>query len=121
MLIITEYIFKHELRPLAKYFSLDDIKKSISKIASSGVEMSNFGYKHCKIVKVRLQGRAHGRMIVYIQTEQDYYFPVVVCLKKDKVFGQNLSLTNKKAEAKILYNLAKIFEDLKLGRYQKYL
>lgn len=84
--------------------------------------MSNFGYDGCKIVKVRLgSSRAVGRMIVYVQIDKDYFIPVVLRLKKDKVFGENLSLRNKRAEKKILYNLDKIFEDLKAGRYEKFL
>ena len=120
MLIITEYIKKNELKAVAKYFTLKDIKKSIQKVESSGIEMAHFGYKNCKVIKVRIGSKPLGRMIVYIQVKQNYIFPVILRLKKDKIFGENLSLQNKKAEQKIIYNLEKIFDDLKNNRYEKY-
>lgn len=120
LLIITDYIKKHELKYVAKYFTTGDIKKSIGKIASSGINMSTFGYKDCKVVKVHIGSKPSGRMIIYIQIKKDYYFPVILRLKKDKVFGKNLSLQNKKAEQKIAQNLRKILKDVKQGHYEKF-
>lgn len=120
MLIITEYIKKHELVPVARYFTIQDIKKSVNKVASSGIEMSNLGYKNCKIVKVRIGSKPAGRMIIYIQIEKNYFIPILIRLKKDKILGENLALSNKKAEQKIIHNLEMIFEDLQRGRYEKF-
>lgn len=120
MLIITEYIRKHELRHIARYISLEDIKQSVKKVESSAIEMSNLGYKNCKLFKIRISGRQAGRMILFLQIVKNYHIPVIVRLKKDKVFGQNLALNNKAAEKRIVNNLEMIFDDLKSGKYEKY-
>lgn len=119
MLILTEFFQKHELDKVSKYFGVKDIQTSIKKIPIAGIEMSNLGYKDCKIIKIRIGHKPVGRMIVYLQTKDNYFIPLILRLKKDKLIGENLSLNNKLAEEKIIYNLEMIFKDLKNGKYRK--
>lgn len=119
MIIITESFQKRELRHLAEYFSLGDIRAAVARLASSGIEMSHAGFHYCKILKVRIGSKPAGRMIVFLQVQQNYFIPVVIRLKKDKIFGENLSPENKRAKALIIENIYRALDDLQRGRYQK--
>lgn len=119
MIIITESFYKRELKHVAEYFSLGDIRAAVARLASSGIEMSHAGFQHCKILKVRMGSKPAGRMIVFLQVERNYFIPVVIRLKKDKIFGENLSMENKPAKTLIINNIHLALDDLKNGRYQK--
>lgn len=119
MIIITGSFRKRELKKLAQYFTLSDIQRAVAKVASSGIEMSHAGFRHCKILKVRIGSKPPGRLILFLQIEQNYFIPVVIRLKKDKIFGENLSMENKTAKSLIIENIHHALDDLQHGRYQK--
>lgn len=119
MIIITESFQKRELKAVAEYFSLGDIRAAVIRLASSGIEMSHAGFRHCKILKVRIGSKPVGRIVVFLQVQQHYFVPVVIRLKKDKIFGENLSMENKRAKALIIENISRALADLQQGRYRK--
>ncbi|MEK9165696.1 MAG: hypothetical protein AAB525_02465 [Patescibacteria group bacterium] len=119
MLILTDSFFKRELKPLGKYFTVADIKKAVLKINKSAIYFSDLGYKNGKLLKLRMVNKVAGRLIVYIFTQKDIVAPLVLRLKKDKIFGENLSLNNKRGKALILKMLDLVMNDIKLGHYQK--
>lgn len=119
MLILTDSFLKKELKPMRKYFTIADIKKAVLKINKSAVYFSDLGYKNGKLLKLRIVNKVAGRLIVYVFTQKNLTVPLVVRLKKDKIFGENLSLNNKKAKALILKMLDLVMDDIKHGRYQK--
>ena len=120
MLIISAYIEKNEIKPLEKFISFTDIASGILKIQKGlGIEIKSFtkGYQY---FKVRVGTRAEARMIVFLITEKDAYVPVLVRLKKDKVYGMNMSAQNKDVCEKVLKNVSYIADDLKMKRYKTY-
>lgn len=119
IVLISEKIEKAELEPLAKFFTLGDIKRACLKVRSSGVELGNLGYANCKILKVRLGSKPAGRMIVFILMDSGVCVPIVIRLKKDKVFGENLATSNKKAKEIIMKNITAAFEDIESGSYRE--
>ncbi len=118
-LILTESFLKRELKPLKKYYSIEDIKKTTKKISPSSIRLSNLGYKGGELIKLRITSRAVGRIIVYVFKQKDLVVPIVLRLKKDKIFGENLSLNNKKAKMLILGMMDRIMKDINKGNYQK--
>lgn len=118
-LVLTKSFIKKELKPLKKYYTVEDIKKTIFKLPTSSIYLSNLGYKEGKLLKLRMLSKVAGRIIVYVYRQKELIIPIVLRLKKDKIFGENLSLDNKKAKQIILLTLAKTMLDLRNGDYEK--
>lgn len=119
MIILTDSFKKRELKDVAVYFTLADIKSAVIRIQSSGIEMKNAGFRDCKLFKVRIGSKPAGRMIVFVQVQHNYFIPIVIRLKKDKVFGENLSLQNKKAKELIIRNIYLALEDIQDEKYER--
>lgn len=119
MILLSESFLSKEFNPLKKYYSLADLRKAISKINISGISLGNLGYKYGKLIKVRMVSKVAGRVVVYVVEQKGVVVPIVIRLKKDKIFGENLSLNNKKGEALILYMLKSVMDDIRVGKYQK--
>ncbi|MFH1947293.1 MAG: hypothetical protein ABIJ23_04015 [Candidatus Magasanikbacteria bacterium] len=118
-LILTESFLKRELKPLAKYYNIEDIKKTTKKISASSIRLSNLGYKGGELMKLRITSRTVGRIIVYVYKQKDLVVPVVLRLKKDKIIGENLALNNVKAKSIILNMMDRIMNDINNGNYKK--
>ena len=118
-LILTKSFLKRELKPLKKYYTIEDIKRTIKKISSSPVRLSHLGYKEGELMKLRLVGKIARRIIIYAYKQKELIVPVVLRLKKDKIIGENLSLNNAKAKLLILDMLDKTMDDVKNGDYKK--
>ena len=118
-LILTKSFLKRELKPLKKYYSVEDIKKTTKKISFSHVRLSHLGYKEGELIKLRMVSKATGRIIVHVYKQKNMLIPIVLRLKKDKVLGENLSLNNKKAKSLILDRLDKTMNDITAGDYEK--
>ncbi|MFH1789526.1 MAG: hypothetical protein ABH832_00430 [bacterium] len=118
-LILTESFLKRELKPLKKYYTVEDIRKTIKKISASSIRLSNLGYKGGELMKLRITSRTVGRIIVYVYKQKDLVVPVVLRLKKDKIIGENLSLDNTKAKIVILDMMNRIMNDISNCDYTK--
>lgn len=118
-LILTESFLKRELKPLKKYYTIEDIKKTTKKILVSSIRLSNLGYKEGELMKLRITSRTVGRIIVYVYKQKDLVVPIVLRLKKDKIIGENLSLNNTKAKTVILDMMDRIMNDISNGDYKK--
>ena len=118
-LVLTNSFLKRELRPLKKYYSIEDIKKTAKKTSTSTVRMSHLGYKGGELMKLRMVNKIAGRIIVYVYRQEDLLIPVLVRLKKDKIIGENLSLNNSRAKLLILDMLNKTMIDIEKGDYKK--
>ena len=118
-LILTKSFLKRELKPLKKYYSVEDIKKTTKKISSSPVRLSHLGYRGGELIKLRMASKTTGRIIVYVYKQKNMLIPIVLRIKKDKMFGENLSLNNKKAKLLILNMLNKTMNDINSGDYEK--
>ncbi|MCK5510497.1 hypothetical protein KAI65_03065 [Candidatus Parcubacteria bacterium] len=118
-LILTKSFLKKELKPLKKYYTVKDIKKTTKKISSSAIRLPHLGYREGELIKLRLVSKVAGRIIIYVYKQKELIIPIVLRLKKDKIIGENLSLNNTKAKLLILDMLDKIMDDVKNGDYKK--
>ena len=113
-IILCHSILRKEINPLLKYFSKGDIEKYVEKAEKGlGIEISGSDIPGTKLVKVCMTGRnGAGRMIVLIYVKNDYYLPVIIRLKKDKIVGMNLSKTNQAFQDLLERNLDLAKKDL---------
>lgn len=119
MLLLTDSFLKKEFKSLKRYYTIDDLKKTAAKIDKSAVRLGGLGYKNGKLLKLRMVGSVAGRLIVYVFVQKEIVAPLVLRLKSDKVFGQNLSLNNKRGKNLILKMLDLTIDDVKQGHYRK--
>lgn len=122
MLILSQYIAKHEFKPLSRFLKLDDLLDGARKVIKGlAVEtkpprdLSGF-----RFFKVRIGKRNGARMIVFMLTEKQKVVPVLIRLKKDKIFGMNMAMNNPAVVDKISKNLEKILSDIKEHHYQEF-
>lgn len=122
MLILTKYIAKHELKPLAKYFGIKDILNGCKKVFKNLATEIKPPKKidDARFFKVRIGGSVKGRMIVFIVTENNKIVPILIRLKKDKIFGKNMSPNNSAVIEQLNKNLGNVFEDLQEGMYEEF-
>lgn len=120
-IILCHSILNREINPLVRYFSKGDIRKYAKKAAKGlGIEIKGSTIPSTKLVKVYMTGkRGVGRMIVLIYVKKNYYIPVVVRLKKDKIVGTNLSKGNKVFQNLLEKNLSFVVKDLKEGNFDE--
>jgi len=119
MVILTKSFLQKEFRSVKKYYTTEDIKKAIEKINISADTLSNLGYKDGKLMKLKIASKVSGRLIVYVFIKTSLVVPIVLRLKKDKIFGENLSLENKKAKMLIIKMLDLAMSDIKNVDYEK--
>jgi hypothetical protein len=121
MLIITRYILKHELAPILRNIDLQDLLIGAQKVrANLAVELKGgFVSQSVKFFKVRIGKKAKARMIVFLTTNNSIV-PVVIKLKKDKKYGQNLSMNNEDVKNLISRNLDSIHKDVENGDFESY-
>ncbi len=120
-IILCHSILKKEINPLIKYFSKGDIKKYVEK-AEKGLatELKGSFIAGTKLVKVYMTGKSGaGRMIVLIYVKKDFYMPVLIRLKKDKIVGMNLSKGNKDFQNLLKKNLSLVMKDLNDGGFDE--
>jgi len=117
MLILTSYIAKHELKALDRFLN-SGAKKVIKGL---GIETkspgSNSGFR---FFKVRIGKNNGARLIVFIMTKNKKIVPVLIRLKKDKIFGTNMAMNNPNVANQISKNLDHILEDIESDRYEEF-
>ncbi len=120
MLILTQYIAKHEVAPLHSSVTLEDIVEGSRKVQKGlAVEVKSM-LKGTRFFKVRIGKKGDGRMIVFLRTENQKIVPVLIRLKKDKIFGANMAMNNPQVVAQIYKNLGHIIEDMEKGQYEEF-
>ncbi len=122
MLVLTEFIAKHELKPLSRYLELDDILAGAQKVIKGlAVETKPPRNLHgFRFFKVRIGKRGKARMIVFLVTENEKVVPVLIRLKKDKIFGMNMAMNNPEVVKKISANIDCILDDIKNKKYEEF-
>jgi hypothetical protein len=122
MLVLTQYIAKHELKPLSRFISLRDIidgaKKVVKGLAietKSPISLSGF-----RFFKVRIGKKNGGRMIVFVMTENQKVVPVLIRLKKDKIFGINMAMNNPTVVIQINKNMDSLIQDIETHQYEEF-
>jgi hypothetical protein len=120
-IILCHSILQKEINPLLKYFSRGDIKKYTKKAAEGlGIEIKGSTIPATKLIKVYMTGKGGaGRLIVLIYVKKDYYLPVLVRLKKDKIVGMNLGKGNQAFQDLLKFNMHLILQDLRDGKFEE--
>lgn len=59
-------------------------------------------------------------MIVFVLTENKKVVPVLIRLKKDKIFGMNMAMNNPAVVSQINKNLDRILDDMGNKAYQEF-
>jgi shikimate 5-dehydrogenase len=125
MLRICNSIFKKELEPLFKNFSLEDIIKAARKVKKGlGVSLGKSDFPNTQSIKFKLTGKGGAGRAIYLVTikegKRDVVYLAMVKLKKDKKFGENLSLKNKEVKKEYHKNLDLIINDIKSKEFKDY-
>jgi len=122
MLLLTKYIAKHELAPLNRFIDLRDIldgaEKTLKGLATEVKAPSNARGFH--FFKVRVGKRNGARMIVFLVTETQKVVPVLIRLKKDKIFGMNMAMNNEKVLDQLTKNVYRILDDIEAEEYEEF-
>lgn len=122
MLIITQYIAKHELKALDRYFSIEDILEGGRKVLKKlGTEIKPpKKITDTRFFKVRIGKKDQGRMIVFVVTSSNKVIPILIRQKKDKLFGVNMSINNNEVVNQLNKNLDHVLADIEDGKYEKF-
>ena len=122
MLLLTKYIAKHELAPLSRFIGLEDVldgaEKALKGLATQVKAPSNA--RGFRFFKIRIGKRDGARMIVFLVTESQKVVPVLIRLKKDKVFGMNMAMNNQKVVDQLTKNVYKILNDIEAEEYEEF-
>lgn len=122
MLVLTQYIAKHEFKPLSRYITLADVLSGARKVLKGlAVETKSpaslTGYR---FFKTRIGNRSSARMIVFVVAGNDKIVPVLIRLKKDKIFGMNMAMNNPHVVSQINKNLSNILTDIENHDYEEF-
>ena len=122
MLIISKYIAKHELKPLLKHFGVDDIIEGAEKVLRNITIAIKPPQKlpGFQFFKVRVGEKDQGRMIVFMMIENRKVVPLLIRLKKDKIFGMNMAMNNPRVVDQIKKNLSRVLSDIQQKKYEEF-
>lgn len=122
MLVLTNYIARHELKPLERHIGIDDIIVGSQKIIKGlGVETkSPRRLSGLRFYKVRLGGGQSARMIVFVVVANQKIVPLMIRLKKDKIFGMNMAMDNPAVLMQINRNLDQVLLDIEEKHYTEF-
>lgn len=122
MLILTKYIAKHELKPLARFFNLEDVLEGARKVLKNLAVETKPPRKldGFRFFKVRIGRKTKGRMIVFVLVGNKKVVPLLIRQKKDKVFGMNMAMNNAEVVNMLNKNLDCVLGDIEAKRYEEF-
>ena len=123
MLILTKYIAKHEFKPLDRFLSIDDILEGANKVSKGlaiEIKSPNKNSLGFKFFKVRIGKKNNARMIVFMVTGNKKIVPVLIRLKKDKIFGINMAMNNQKVVEQMNKNMDNILADINNKQFEEF-
>ena len=122
MLIIAQYVARHELDPLSQVVTVKDLIIGAQKvIAGLGVTLkSPIKGNSVRFFKVRIGKKGIGRMAVFMTTEHGKVVPVLIRRKKDKIFGTNMAMNNKGVVDQIRVTMVRILTDIEAGSFEEF-
>lgn len=122
MLVFSQYIAKHEFKPLRRFINLNDLLDGARKVMK-GLAVETKSPRNIpwfRFFKVRIGKKDGARMIVFVVTGNNKIVPVLIRLKKDKVYGMNMAMNNPQIVREVNKNLDKILVDMKNNAYQEF-
>ncbi|OGJ61568.1 hypothetical protein A3C37_01375 [Candidatus Peribacteria bacterium RIFCSPHIGHO2_02_FULL_53_20] len=100
--------------------TLDDILEGSQKVQKGLAVETKSMLKGTRFYKVRIGKKGDARMIVFLVTESKKIVPVLIRLKKDKIFGMNMAMNNTQVVDQIRKNLDHIIHDMEKGRFEEF-
>jgi Cu2+-containing amine oxidase len=121
MVIITEYIAKKELTPLKRHFDLKDILEGGRKVLKHlGIPIKPpRKLEGIQFFKVNI-GKNEGRMIVFVMVSNKKIVPLLIRLKKDKIYGMNMSSNNPEVVKQLNKNLDHVIKNIEENEYEEF-
>lgn len=120
MLILTDYISKHELERLERYITISDILKGAQKVLKGLAVEIKASAPDFRFFKVRISRHNAGRMVVFLVTASQKVVPLLIRLKKDKIFGMNMAMNNPMVVTQIDTNLDRVLEDIQNKKFKEF-
>lgn len=120
MLILTDYIARHELERLEKHITISDILKGAEKVLKGLAVEIKAPAPDFRFFKVRIGRHNAGRMVVFLVTASQKLVPLLIRLKKDKIFGMNMAMNNPAVVRQIDLNLERVLEDIKKKKVKEF-
>lgn len=120
MIVVTKFFLKSEFKPVKNKIGLIDVFEGVKRIEKDlAINIkAPVKFPNLRFFKVRVGKLVKARMIVFLKIGSNKFVPIVLRLKKDKVFGMNMSMNNKVLVDLINVNFEKIIEDLKNGDFE---
>lgn len=119
-MILTQYIAKHEWAPIRRMVTLEDILEGSHKVLKGLAVETKSMLKGARFYKVCVGKKGNARMIVFLATESQKIVPVLIRLKKDKLFGTNMAMNNTQVVLQLRKNLDHIIDDMEKGKYEEF-
>lgn len=121
MIIVSDFIAKHELKPLEQRLSMKDIIVGCRKVSANlAIEIKPPAkLSSARFFKVRIGKHTKARMIVFIVMDNQNIVPLLIRQKKDKIWGMNMSANNPQVIAQLKFNLDNVIEDIKNKRFKE--
>ena len=122
MVVLTQYVSRHELAPLWRYLTLEDVLAGSQKV-SQGLAVTTKPPRPLpgfRFYKVRLGKQQSARMIVFVVLENKKIVPLLIRLKKDKLLGMNLAMNNPALVRALNKNLDQVLNDIERKNYQEF-
>ena len=126
MLRVCSFFKRKELKSLEKNFSISDIIYSAKKVKNGiGTKIKGIFLPNTNIIKINLTGKGGAGRIIYLVSilknkKIKYIYPLILCLKKNKTLGKNLSPQNKHFTQLIDKNLELFIQDYKNNDFEEY-
>lgn len=119
MLILSKYIAKHELAALRRTISISDVIQGAAKVRKGLAVETKPPVQGFRFYKVRIGSRNAARMIVFLVTGSQKIVPILIRLKKDKIFGMNMAMNNPSVVQQLKKNMDRVLEDIEAGHVEE--
>ncbi len=121
MLVLSRYIAEHELAPLSRYITLEDVLIGARKVVKGlGIEIKAPIKGGFRFFKVRVAQKDAGRMVVFVVISTQKVVPVLIRLQKDKVFGMNMAMNNPAVVEEVRKNMGHLLDDIEHGTIEEF-
>jgi hypothetical protein len=122
MIVITKFFLRSELKPLKNQLNLKDVFEGAKRIDKNlGISIKNpVKFSNLRFFKIRLGRSVKERMIVFLYVGKGKIVPLLLRLKKDKEFGVNMSMNNKKIIELLRINFENVIKDLENGDFEEF-
>lgn len=99
---------------------MSDLIDGAQKIQKGLVVETKSPMQGFRLFKVRIGPRNAARMIAFLVTSNQKIVPLLIRLKKDKIFGMNMAMNNAAVVGQLKKNIDRVLEDIETGNYEEF-